>query len=53
MSPHRVLQQVHQRLGTVDVEDQIAALEYVTHFVQSVCIILKGQFRSVRVVLFG
>uniref|UniRef100_A0A8C8LL74 Dipeptidyl peptidase like 10 n=1 Tax=Oncorhynchus tshawytscha TaxID=74940 RepID=A0A8C8LL74_ONCTS len=26
----RVLQQVHQRLGTVDVQDQIAALEYVT-----------------------
>ncbi|KAM3857086.1 inactive dipeptidyl peptidase 10-like [Diretmus argenteus] len=25
----RVLQQVHQRLGTVDVEDQIAALEYL------------------------
>uniref|UniRef100_A0A8C8FDW1 Uncharacterized protein n=1 Tax=Oncorhynchus tshawytscha TaxID=74940 RepID=A0A8C8FDW1_ONCTS len=25
----RVLQQVHQRLGTVDVQDQIAALEYV------------------------
>eukprot|EP00064_Thunnus_orientalis_P008927 superscaffoldBa00001098_g8950 len=27
----RVLQQVHQRLGTVDTEDQTAALEYVTH----------------------
>uniref|UniRef100_A0A7N6BUH9 Dipeptidyl peptidase like 10 n=1 Tax=Anabas testudineus TaxID=64144 RepID=A0A7N6BUH9_ANATE len=27
----RVLQQVHQRLGTVDAEDQIAAVEYVTH----------------------
>uniref|UniRef100_A0A8C7G9W2 Dipeptidyl peptidase like 10 n=1 Tax=Oncorhynchus kisutch TaxID=8019 RepID=A0A8C7G9W2_ONCKI len=25
----RVLQQVHQRLGTVDVQDQIAALEYL------------------------
>ncbi|KAM7375451.1 hypothetical protein PAMA_014519 [Pampus argenteus] len=25
----RVLQQVHQRLGTVDVKDQIAALEYL------------------------
>lgn len=34
---HRVLQQVHQGLGTVDTQDQIAALEYVTHFVQSVC----------------
>lgn len=30
----RVLTAVHQRLGTVDVDDQIAALEYVTHFVQ-------------------
>uniref|UniRef100_A0A665TVY2 Dipeptidylpeptidase IV N-terminal domain-containing protein n=1 Tax=Echeneis naucrates TaxID=173247 RepID=A0A665TVY2_ECHNA len=27
----RILQQVHLRLGTVDTEDQIAALEYVTH----------------------
>ncbi|XP_028988707.1 inactive dipeptidyl peptidase 10-like isoform X2 [Betta splendens] len=26
----RVLQQIHQRLGTVDAEDQIAALEYLT-----------------------
>ncbi|XP_026217549.1 inactive dipeptidyl peptidase 10-like isoform X2 [Anabas testudineus] len=26
----RVLQQVHQRLGTVDAEDQIAAVEYLT-----------------------
>uniref|UniRef100_A0A3B4ZMK4 Inactive dipeptidyl peptidase 10-like n=1 Tax=Stegastes partitus TaxID=144197 RepID=A0A3B4ZMK4_9TELE len=26
----RVLQQVHQRLGTVDADDQIAALQYVT-----------------------
>ncbi|XP_074521060.1 inactive dipeptidyl peptidase 10-like isoform X2 [Halichoeres trimaculatus] len=26
----RILQQVHQRLGTVDAEDQIAALEYLT-----------------------
>lgn len=31
LSPHRLLQQVHQRLGTVDADDQIAALEYVTH----------------------
>uniref|UniRef100_A0A671YKJ5 Inactive dipeptidyl peptidase 10-like n=1 Tax=Sparus aurata TaxID=8175 RepID=A0A671YKJ5_SPAAU len=28
----RILQQVHQGLGTVDTQDQIAALEYVTHF---------------------
>lgn len=34
MSPHRVLQQVHQGLGTVDAEDQIAALEYVHFFLQ-------------------
>ncbi|KAM9766272.1 inactive dipeptidyl peptidase 10-like isoform 2-T2 [Menidia menidia] len=27
----RVLQQVHQKLGTVDTEDQIAALEYLTN----------------------
>lgn len=30
LSLHRVLQQVHHRLGTVDAEDQIAALQYVT-----------------------
>lgn len=30
----RVLTAVHQGLGTVDVDDQIAALEYVTHSVQ-------------------
>uniref|UniRef100_A0A8C4IVZ4 Inactive dipeptidyl peptidase 10 n=1 Tax=Dicentrarchus labrax TaxID=13489 RepID=A0A8C4IVZ4_DICLA len=39
----RVLQQVHQGLGTVDAEDQIAALECVTHFVQSGCIILSSR----------
>lgn len=28
----RVLHEVHQRLGTVDVQDQLAAVEYVFHF---------------------
>lgn len=27
----RILQEIHQRLGTVDVQDQIAALESVTY----------------------
>lgn len=28
----RILHEVHQRLGTVDVQDQIAAVEYVVKF---------------------
>lgn len=28
----RILHEVHQRLGTVDVQDQIAAVEYVIKF---------------------
>lgn len=33
----RILHEVHQRLGTVDVQDQIAAIEFVSVFTSAAC----------------
>uniref|UniRef100_A0A3Q3XQZ9 Dipeptidylpeptidase IV N-terminal domain-containing protein n=1 Tax=Mola mola TaxID=94237 RepID=A0A3Q3XQZ9_MOLML len=46
----RVLQQIHQRLGTVDAEDQIAALEYLVKlpFVDRTRVGVFGEVRCVK-----